>query len=62
MNRTDGRAPDQLRKVKVTQNFVQYAEGSCLIEFGQTRVICTASVEEGVPPFLKGKGTGWVTA
>ncbi len=62
MSRVDGRAPDQLRKVKVVKNFVKHAEGSCLIEFGRTRVICTASVEESVPPFLKGKGTGWVTA
>ena len=62
MTRNDGRAADQLRKVKVTQDFVKHAEGSCLIEFGHTRVICTASVEDGVPPFLRGSGTGWVTA
>ncbi len=62
MPRTDGRNPDQLRKIKIIKNFVKHAEGSCLIECGLTRVICTASVEENVPPFLKGKGTGWVTA
>ena len=62
MTRIAGRSFDQLRKIKVTKNFVKHAEGSCLIEFGHTRVICTASVEENVPPFLKGKGTGWVTA
>ncbi|MBI5415594.1 MAG: ribonuclease PH [Candidatus Omnitrophica bacterium] len=62
MPRVDGRSFDQLRKIKVTKDFVKHAEGSCLIEFGHTRVICTASVEESVPPFLKGKGTGWVTA
>lgn len=62
MPRADGRNPDQLRKIKITKNFVKHAEGSCLIECGLTRVICTASVEENVPPFLKGKGTGWVTA
>ncbi len=62
MSRLDGRKPDELRKIKVTKDFVKHAEGSCLIEFGRTRVICTASVEESVPPFLKGKGTGWVTA
>ena len=62
MKRPDGRKPDQLRKIKVTKNYMKNAEGSCLIEFGATRVICTASVDEGVPPFLKGKGNGWVTA
>jgi ribonuclease PH len=62
MKRPDGRAPDQLRKVKVTKNYLKHAEGSCLIEFGETKVICSASVEEGVPPFLKGSGKGWVTA
>jgi ribonuclease PH len=60
--RNDGRHFDELRKIKVTGDFVKYAEGSCLIEFGETRVVCTASVEEGVPSFLKGSGTGWVTA
>ncbi len=62
MIRTDGRSFDQLRKIRITKNFVTHAEGSCLFECGLTRVICTASVEESVPPFLKGKGTGWVTA
>jgi ribonuclease PH len=62
MKRHDGRRPNQLRKIKVTRNYMKNAEGSCLIEFGETKVICTASVEEGVPPFLKGTGKGWVTA
>lgn len=61
-SRVDGRAPSQLRPLKLTRGFNAYAEGSCLIELGQTRVICTASVEERVPPFLKGQGSGWVTA
>ena len=60
--RADGRRKDQLRPVKVTRNFIKHAEGSVLIEMGDTKVICTASVEEKVPMFLKGKGTGWVTA
>ncbi|HJT22048.1 MAG TPA: ribonuclease PH [Nitrospira sp.] len=62
MVRADGRRKDQIRPVKVTRNFIKHAEGSVLIEMGDTKVICTASVEEKVPPFLKGKGTGWVTA
>lgn len=60
--RNDGRSNSAIRKVSIKRNFIKYAEGSCLIELGNTRVICTASLEEGVPPFLKGKGTGWVTA
>ena len=60
--RFDGRRKDQVRPVKVTRNFTKHAEGAVLIEMGDTKVICTASVEEKVPPFLKGKGTGWVTA
>ena len=60
--RTDGRRADALREVKITRNYLGYAEGSVLIEFGATKVICSASVEENVPPFLRGKGTGWVTA
>ena len=60
--RPDGRGRDEVRPVKVTRNFIKWAEGSVLIEMGATKVICTASVEEKVPPFLKGKGTGWVTA
>ena len=60
--RFDGRRKDQHRPVKVTRNFTKHAEGSVLIEMGDTKVICTASMEEKVPPFLKGKGSGWVTA
>jgi ribonuclease PH len=60
--RTDGRALHELRPVRLMTNFTKYAEGSVLIEVGATRVICTASVDERVPGFLKGKGTGWVTA
>jgi len=60
--RVDGRAPTQMRPVQLTRGFNRYAEGSCLIEIGNTRVMCTASLEEKVPPFLKGQGTGWVTA
>lgn len=60
--RTDGRKPDEKRPVKIETDFVHTAWGSCLIATGSTRVICTASVEETVPPFLKGKGQGWVTA
>ncbi|MBQ7455805.1 MAG: ribonuclease PH [Clostridia bacterium] len=62
MERTDGRAPDMPRPHRITTDFVSTASGSCLIETGGTRVICTASVEEGVPPFLRGKGLGWLTA
>lgn len=62
MIRLDGRASDELRPIKITRNFIKYAEGSCLIEFGDTKVICTASVEDKVPPFLKNSGQGWVTA
>src|SRR5437588_11506199 len=58
----DGRSPDQLRPVRFTVDFLDYAEGSVLVETGQTRVLCAASVEEKVPPFLEGKGKGWVTA
>jgi ribonuclease PH len=60
--RPSGRAPDELRAVKFTRRFTQHAEGSVLVEFGKTRVLCTATVEEGVPGFLRGKGQGWVTA
>lgn len=62
LGRIDGRRRDQIRPVKVTRGFTKHAEGSVLIEMGDTKVICTASIEEKVPPFLKGKGTGWVTA
>lgn len=61
-NRLDGRAPAQLRPVKITPNYLKHAEGSVLIEVGDTKVICTASLEERVPPFLKGTGKGWITA
>jgi ribonuclease PH len=60
--RPSGRAPDELRAVRFTRQFTRHAEGSVLVEFGNTRVLCTASVEEGVPGFLRGKGQGWVTA
>jgi ribonuclease PH len=60
--RVDGRRSDELRKLKITRNYLKTADGSVLIEFGDTRVLCTATVENSVPPFLKGKGTGWVTA
>ncbi len=62
MTRPSGRAPDELRKIVVTPHFTKHAEGSVLVEFGDTRVICTASIEERVPGFLKGKGSGWITA
>ena len=62
MNRPSGRAADELRKVSFTRGFTRHAEGSVLIEFGETRVLCTASVDESVPAFLRGKGQGWVTA
>lgn len=60
--RTDGRGATSLRNVTITRNFTKQAEGSVLVTFGDTKVICTASVEESVPPFLRGKGAGWVTA
>ncbi len=60
--RVDGRKADELRRLKITRNYIKAAEGSVLIEMGDTRVICTATVENTVPPFLRGKGTGWVTA
>lgn len=60
--RSDGRLPDQLRPVKITPRFSKHAEGSALIEVGDTKVVCTASVEERVPPFLKGQGGGWITS
>jgi len=60
--RPSGRQPDELRKIALTCNYTKHAEGSVLVEFGDTRVICTASIEEKVPPFLKGKGSGWITA
>ncbi|MBS4097008.1 MAG: ribonuclease PH [Sulfuricella sp.] len=60
--RPSQRQPDQLRNIVITRNYTKHAEGSVLIEFGDTKVICTASVEEKVPPFLRGKGQGWTTA
>lgn len=59
--RVDGRKKDQLRPIKITRHYTKYAEGSVLIEVGDTKVICTASIEEKVPPFLKGSGEGWIT-
>ncbi len=61
-SRPSGRQSDQLRDVRITRHFTRHAEGSVLVEFGDTRVLCTASIEESVPPFLRGKGEGWVTA
>lgn len=60
--RIDGRKNDQVRHTKVTRNYIKHAEGSVLIEVGDTKVICTASIEDKVPPFLKGSGEGWITA
>ena len=60
--RSGGRAPDELRPVRITRNYTRHAEGSVLIEFGDTRVLVTASVDDGVPSFLRGRGEGWVTA
>lgn len=60
--RPSGRKPDELRQISITRNFTRHAEGSVLIRCGDTHVLCTASVEDRVPPFLRGKGQGWVTA
>ena len=60
--RIDGRKNDEMRKVKITRDFIKSAEGSVLVEFGETKVICTASVTDDIPSFLKGTGSGWVTA
>ncbi|MGB7479623.1 MAG: ribonuclease PH [Burkholderiaceae bacterium] len=62
ITRPSGRAADALRAVRLTRHYTKHAEGSVLVEFGDTRVLCTASIEEKVPPFLKGKGQGWLTA
>ena len=62
MKRSDGRGKAKLRNIKITPHFMKFAEGSCLFEIGNTKVVCTASVEDTVPSFLRGKGTGWVTA
>jgi ribonuclease PH len=61
MTRPSGRAPDEMRAITIETGFTKHAEGSCLISFGDTRVLCTASVEERIPPWLRGKGEGWVT-
>ncbi|MEC4723457.1 ribonuclease PH [Noviherbaspirillum sp. CPCC 100848] len=61
-NRPDGRSPGALRSIRLTREYTKHAEGSVLVEFGDTKVICTASIEEKVPGFLKGKGKGWMTA
>ena len=60
--RPSGRAPDQLRKITLEPGFSRHAEGSCLIKFGDTHVLCTASVDERVPPWMRNSGRGWVTA
>jgi ribonuclease PH len=60
--RVSGHGAESLRDVRIARNYTKHAEGSVLVEFGDTKVICTASIEEGVPPFLRGKGTGWLTA
>jgi ribonuclease PH len=60
--RPSGRQPDELRPIRFTRHYTKHAEGSVLVEFGDTRVLCTASVDERVPPWLRGKGSGWVTA
>lgn len=62
MTRQNDRKSDELRKIKITKDYIKYAEGSCLIEAGDTKIITTATIENTVPPFLKGKGTGWITA
>jgi ribonuclease PH len=62
MTRLNHRSPDELRAITITQDFTIYAEGSVLIEAGNTKVICTASIEDKVPPFLRNTGKGWVTA
>jgi ribonuclease PH len=62
MTRHDGRAPGDLRPVRLTRNYIRHAEGAVLVEVGATRVVCTASIEDRVPPFLRNSGRGWVTA
>ena len=62
MNRPSGRAPDQLRPIQFQRHFTRHAEGSVLVSFGDTRVLCNASIEDRIPPWLRGKGSGWVTA
>ncbi|NLB90797.1 MAG: ribonuclease PH, partial [Clostridiales bacterium] len=60
--RIDGRKPEEMRPCQISTDYMETADGSCLIAMGKTKVICTASIEESVPPFLRGKGKGWVTA
>ncbi|MCR4623881.1 MAG: ribonuclease PH [Alphaproteobacteria bacterium] len=60
--RNDGRKNDEIRKIEIIPNYLEHAEGSCLISFGKTKVLCAATVEEKVPPFLRGTGQGWITA
>lgn len=60
--RIDGRKDDEVREIKITRNYISHAPGSVFIEMGKTRIVCTATVEEKVPPFIRGKGTGWITA
>ena len=60
--RPSGRAPDQMRAISIESGFTKHAEGSVLVSFGETRVLCTASIETNIPPWLRGKGKGWVTA
>ncbi len=62
MTRPSGRQPDELRRIAINRNYTKHAEGSVLVEFGDTKVLCTASVDEKVPPFLRGQGRGWITA
>ena len=61
-NRIDGRKPDEIRELKIKRKYISHTDGSVFIEAGNTRIICTATVEDRVPPFLKGRGTGWITA
>jgi ribonuclease PH len=62
MMRQDGRLANGIRKISIERDYIRYAEGACLFEIGNTKIICTASVERGVPPFLKGQGSGWITS
>lgn len=59
--RPSGRAPDEMRAITIETGYTKHAEGSCLISFGETKVLCTASVEDRIPPWMRGKGEGWVT-
>jgi len=62
MTRPSGRQPNELRPIRLTRHYTKHAEGSVLVEFGDTKVICNATIESGVPGFLRGKGSGWITA